>query len=301
MIQVRSLRPRDLAAATTLFNEVTASWPYHWPLTTAEFQSLMLYDTADPALKLNSDPTGWLVAIAGQQVVGLAHASFSGQYLDVTPPQGWLRALLVKDDAPPQTPHALLQAADRYFGEHSVSEVTAFSPDAGYACLLAGRGVLPGHRLDLIRAMGEAGYQLQDRWLLYEKRVYKALSEHLPDITPLRLHWQNATAEQLEFWLHDGHAAIAHIRIHKLSELSQHLQPASASLAYLFVAEKRQRQGLGRWLLQRSLNELLTRDIHRLIVHINHYDAAAQGLLLQLGFDELPLRGYTYEKKYHDH
>jgi GNAT superfamily N-acetyltransferase len=296
MIQVRSLRPRDLAAATTLFNDVTASWPYHWPLSTAEFQTLMLYDTGDPSLKLNSDPAGWLVAMVGQQLVGLAHASFSGQYLDVAPLQGWLRTLLVRDDAPPQTARMLLQAAERYFREHGVSEITAFSPDAGYACLLAGRGILPGHRLDLIRAMGEADYQLQDRWLLYEKRVHKALSERLPDVTPLRLHWQSATTAHLEFWLHDGHAAIAHIRIHELSELPQHLQPASASLAYLFVAEKRQRRGLGRWLLQRSLNELLARNIHRLIVHINHYDAAAQGLLLHLGFEELPLRGYTYEK-----
>ncbi|NOZ70757.1 MAG: GNAT family N-acetyltransferase [Chloroflexi bacterium] len=296
MIHIRPFRPRDLAAATALFNEVTASWPYHWPLTTSEFQSLMLYDMGDPALKMNADPSGWFVAVAGQQLLGLAHACFSGRYLDVAPPQGWLRALLIKNDAPAQVAQKLLQAVDRYFHDHGIAEVTAFSPAAGYPCLLAGRGILPGDRLDLIRAMGESGYHLQDRWLLYERRIHKPLSEQLPEVTPLRLHWQSATGEQLEFWLHDGHAAIAHIRIHYLSELSQHLEPQSASLSYLFVAEKRQRRGVGRWLLQRSLNELLARHIHRLIIHINHHDAAAQGLLLQLGFDELPLRGYTYEK-----
>lgn len=300
MIHIRTLRPRDWEAACSLLNQSTASLPYHWPLIPAEFQLLMLSDPGAPHLKLRLDPAGWLVAVEGPRLLGMMQVVISGAYLDLTPPQGCLRLLVLAPDAPLAAAKGLLRAADRYFRQHEVREITAFAPETGFACVLAGRGWLPGDRLDLLRAMGEAGYQLRDRWLMYEKHLARPSPEILPRLTDLRLNWRSAETEQIEFWLHHEHAAVAHIHLKAQTLLSQRTQALTASLDYFFVSEVHRRQGLGRWLLQRALNELFARQYMRLLMHINHQDAAMQSLLLQLGFDELPLRGYTYEKDLHE-
>ncbi len=296
MIHIRQMRPRDWENVCALFNRCTGHLPYHWPLHPAEFQNSMLYDAGPSELELQPDPAGWLVAVEGGVVWGVAQVLVSGSYLEVEPPQGWLRLFLLAPDAPLAAAKALLQAVDRYCKGHGLREITAFAPEGGYVNLLAGRGFLPGDRLDILRALGEAGYRLRDRWLMYERRIQRPQPEVLPRLTGLRLQWRSATEDHIEFWLHHGYAGIAHMQARLLSELSQRTEQPTASLDYLFVAEEQRRQGIGRWLLQRLANELYARGIQRLTLHINHQDAALQSLLLQTGYEELPLRGYTYEK-----
>ena len=72
--------------------------------------------------------------------------------------------------------------------------------------------------------------------------------------------------------------------------------PRSASLYHLTVDPGFQRQGIGRWLLERGANHLRARGVTRLFVDIPHEDAINQARLMRLGFRELPLRGYSYRK-----
>ena len=68
------------------------------------------------------------------------------------------------DDEPPISSRRLFQA-------HETSDSTlAFHLATGYPCYLAGRGVLPGDRLHLMVALGNAGYAISARWLLFEAR-----------------------------------------------------------------------------------------------------------------------------------
>ena len=272
--------------------------PYRWSLTANEFREMALLHDGAPYAMLELDPDGWLTATKDGQVIGFAHCAV-GRLRNDEPDvrRGFLRFLTIRRDAPGETASALLQETERYFRTQRVSQIHAYHIATGYPCRLAGRGMLTTHDFDLMIALGEAGYEIRDRWLMYERRFYEPLIEHSPAIERLRLQIEHRGDEGFAFYAAQHTDPIAQMRIRYLTELSTHTQTPSASLEHLYVEADYRRRGVARWLLQRAANDLLARGYRRLVVHINHRDEAGQALLLYMGFDELPLSGYSYATK----
>ncbi len=297
MIDVAPFRDSDLAAVAELFNQTTAILPYHWQLEPQRFRELVLFSDGAPDAELAVDAGGWLAARVGDRLVGFAHCTvgrFATDERDVR--RGFLRYLTVAPKAHPQTVATLLMAADAYFRRQHVHDILAFAIRTGYACYLAGRGVLVGGNVETMSALGRAGYRMSERWLLYETVLTGYVSERLPQPPKLTLKISAPTAGSFSFTVNDRSEVAAELVCAPLIELSEHSIP-TASLRTLCVAEPYRLQGLGRWLLLRCLNELTTRGFQRLVVDINHADAATQALLQHQGFEELPLSGYSYEKR----
>ncbi|MCX7853594.1 MAG: GNAT family N-acetyltransferase [Caldilineales bacterium] len=297
MLTVAPLRQRELAAVTELFNRAMATLPYHRPLTSEQFRRWVLLNDGAPDADLSVDPAGWLVANEGDRTVGFAHCAV-GRLADQPRETRWgfLRLLLLLSPQDPQAAAALLAAADAYFAAQGVGHIAAFHIRTGYPCHLAGRGVLAGHAFETMEALGRAGYRMGQRWLLYERLFGGHLPERLPQRPHLTLRFDEAGPQGFALSVFSGYDPVADLTCTLLPELSEHTGMATASLRRLYVHEAYRRQGVGRWLLLRCLNELATRQVQRLVADISHADAAAQALLLHLGFIELPLSGYSFAK-----
>jgi ribosomal protein S18 acetylase RimI-like enzyme len=91
---------------------------------------------------------------------------------------------------------------------------------------------------------------------------------------------------------------VARARFMILPSLPDCPQSRSATLYQLEVEPERQRQGIGRWLLERSINHLIAQGVDRLLVDAPHEDVLLHARLYRLQFREQALRGYTYAKKH---
>ena len=303
MIEVTPLRHRDLPAVTELFNQATSVLPYRWAVDPQSFRDLVLLNDAAPDAALAVSPEGWLVALQGEHTVGFAHCTF-GRLATDDPfrRRGFLRSLFVLPRAPSETATSLLAAADAYFRAQSVERVVAFDIRTGYPCCLAGRGVLDGSQMDVMTALGAAGYKFSQRWQLYERMLTGYVPEQHPQVPSLVLKLEEAAGilptEPAGFQLAVTNRAesVAGLECRFLPVVSQGTGVPTASLHRLSVTSEYRHLGVGSWLLLRCLNELATRGARRLVVDINHEDEAAQGLMLRFGFEELDLSGYSYGK-----
>ncbi len=299
MIKVASLHTRDLAAVAALFAEATATAPYRWTLSPQAFRDHVLFDQGEPHAELAVDPEGWLVASQGDYTLGFAHCTvgrFKHDDRDVR--RGFLRFLAIRPDAPAETAMALFTAIDSYFRSHKVNQVDAFDIRTGYPCCLAGRGALASDRLDLMAALGRAKYQMTDRWLLYEKRTYPQVIEHLPELGGLLLQIEDRDDGGFTLYVSERITPVGRFTVLPLPATSEGTNIPTASLHHLAIERQYQRQGVARWLGQRATNELYVRGVQRLVADVNHVNEAGQSLLLGLGFDELAVRGYSYEKSF---
>jgi ribosomal protein S18 acetylase RimI-like enzyme len=297
MIEATPLRHRDLPAVAELFNQATGALPYHWTLDPQSFRDLVLLNDGGPEAVLAISPEGWLVARQGEHTIGFAHCTF-GRLLADDPERrrGFLRSLVLLPRTPSGTAVALLAAADAYFRSQSVERVAAFDIRTGYPCYLAGRGVLDGSQMDVMSALGAAGYKFSQRWLLYERVLSGHVPEQYPRVPRLVLKLEEPEPAGFKLAVTNRADPVADLVCRFLPVVSQGTGVATASLHQLSVAAEYRRLGVGSWLLLRCLNELATRGVRRLVVDINHKDEAAQGLMLHLNFEELALSGYSYGK-----
>lgn len=297
MPPISPLRNSDLAAVTALFNQSATTLPYRWQLTSQQFRALALFHDGGPRAVLDAEPAGWLAARAGDRMLGFVHCA-CGRLADDprTGARGFIRHLLLAPDAPPETADALLAAGAAYFADKELDAVHAFHIRSGYPCYLAGRGMLAGGQFAVMAALGRFGYRVSDRWLLYERRFAGHLVERQPGLG-LTLQVEPETNAWLSLYAATGSRPIAALHLDFLPELSEASDMPTATVRQLTVEPAYRRQGIGRWLLQRAMNDLVSRGLRRLIVDINHADAPAQALLLHLGFEELPLTGYSYVKR----
>jgi len=297
MIKVASLQTKDLAAVASLFAEATATYPYRWALSPQTFRDRVLFDTGEPYADLAVDPEGWLVASQGDYTVGFAHCTVGRLHVDDRGVvRGFLRLFVVRPDAPAEAATALLTAVDSYFRGHKVEQIDAFHIRTGYPCCLAGRGALSNDRFDLMSALGHAGYKMIDRWLLYERRTHARVIEMPPPLTDLRLQIEDRDEGGFALHVSQRITPVGSVFIRPLPTVTEGTGTPTASVHELFIAEPYRRQGVARWLGQRAINELVARDMHRLVADVNHENNAGQSLLLALGFEELSIRGYSYAK-----
>ncbi len=297
MIEVTPLRHRDLAAVAELFNQAHAALPYAWTLDPQSFRDLVLLNDGGPEAILAVSPEGWLVARHGEHTSGFAHCTFGR--LTTEPAEqrrGFLRSLFVHPKAPAGTTAALLAAADAYFAAQGLAKVAAFDIGTGYPCYLAGRGVLDSRHMDVMVALGAAGYRISERWQLYECVFSGHQPERHPKVPRLLLKLEEPDPDGFTLEVTNRADPVASLECRFLGAVSAGTGVPTASLRRLTVISEYRRMGVGSWLLLRCLNELSTRGFRRLAVAINHQDEAAQSLMLRMGFDELALSGYSYAR-----
>ncbi|MCO6452029.1 MAG: GNAT family N-acetyltransferase [Caldilineales bacterium] len=298
MIEVSPLQDSELAEVAALFNLANQDLPYFWPLAADDFRALVLLNQGEPDAVLSADPEGWLVARLDGKAVGFVHCNIGRLATeDRAERRGFIRMVAMAPDHETAVHEPLLAAAEMHFRTRNVSHVTAFDVHTGYACPLAGRGMLAGHHFPVMTSLDRAGFKINERWLLYERVFDEGPIEYVPQWTDLRLTVADRSAQGFSIFLSQRAEPLAELKVLFLDELSRHGDRPSASLRNLHVAADYRRKGLGSWLMQRAANDMLARGYPRLIVSINHLDAPAQGLLISLGFEELPLSGYSFVKQ----
>jgi len=298
MIEASLLQPNDISALAEMWTRSLARMDDDCRLSAREIEDHILLHGGEPRAILAIDPKGWIVARSDGRLVGFLHCTV-GRFEKDDPEtlRGILRALVLASDAPAATIRVLLRSADAYFRSKSnLTNILAFPLEAGYPRLNAGRGTIPHKQWGIMDALSQAGYRLTRRWLFYEQRFPALIPEHQPQLPGLKLTWEDAGNEGIVLKVWSELDAIADARFMNLPQPDRCQQPPSALLYHLQVLPDFQRQGVGKWLLERGVNHLIARGVTRLLVDAPHEDALFQTRLRRLGFYEQPQRGYTYEK-----
>ncbi len=298
MIEVTSLYDRDLPRLAAIWSQALARRGFHCALSEKDIADHVLLHGGEPRAILAIDPKGWLAARQEDDLIGFIHCTV-GRLEEDEPEtlRGVVRALITAKDAPPATAGLLLKAADAYFGgKRDLDGVMAFDLATGYPRVAWGRGALLGEDWPLMDALGERGYHLTRRWLFYERHFSVPIPEHLPQLPGLALFWQDDMDDHMAFIVRSGVEEVASIRFLRHPQPSDCPEPLSAGLHRLDVRAEYQRQGVGRWLLERGVNHLIARGVRRLFVDVPHEDARAQSRLMRMGFHESPLRGYSFRR-----
>ncbi len=300
-LEVRLLFPTDSRAVAALLSPALRAVPYSREMSDAEILE-QCFQPEPPTVH----PSHWLqhqVLGAVQRGRLLGFVDFGVGY-DHTAlhrigetPLGLLRFLALPDTYPlaVQVAQVLLAEVETLWRMEGVRQVRAFSFSTGYPAFQFGAGILPAaweeHRDQLLRA----GYRLVERYACFRRPLRGPLRESLPP-SGLEL-WLDETRSSRTYQLFDpeGHR-IASARL----LLGRVLEPASANpVAYLegfWVAEDWRRQGIGRWLLRRMVNDAGLLGAQEAVAHLDHDNQAAWRLLVHHGFEELPYRGYTLAK-----
>ncbi len=300
MIEASLLTDRELPELADLWSQVLSAQGVACTLTNNDLREHLLLHGGEPRAILAIDPRGWLVARSEGRLVGFAHCTV-GRWPNDDPEclRGILRTMILAPDAPPATGRVLLRAADAYFRTKTdLSNIIAFHPHSGYPLINQGRGVVFQEQWGIMEALGADGYQLTRRWLFFERSFPGIIPERLPHIADLKLEIEAISMTEWRFTVWLDAEPIARARFMILPSLSDCSPSRSASLYQLKVDPKRQRQGIGRWLLERGINHLIAQGVDRLLVTAPHEDTPLHGRLYRLQFREQPLRGYTYEKKH---
>jgi len=298
MIEVTPLYNRDLPRLAALWSEALARAGFSCALSEKDIEDHVLLHGGEPRAILAIDPRGWLAARQGDALVGFVHCTVGR--LEGDEPEtmrGVIRALVTASDAPPATAELLLKAAEAYFdGQRDLDGVLAFDLATGYPRIAYGRGAILGEDWALMEALGRRGFQLARRWLFYERLFSAPIPEHLPQLPGLALFWQDGMDDQVTFIARSGPDEVASIRFIRYPRPEDCSEPLTAGLHRLDVRPEYQRQGIGRWLLERGINHLIAHGVRRLFVDVPHEDAAGQARLMRMGFHESPLRGYSYAR-----
>ncbi|MFZ1550943.1 MAG: GNAT family N-acetyltransferase [Anaerolineae bacterium] len=312
-INATPIQEDDLPAVAALVNEALTQVPISATVSADSFRRLGLLNeqgTLYP-LDLHNDPAGWLLVRDRNMTLGFVHActgylpdaaapSLVGQGPPApaaAPPVGFIRFLIF----PPgrnDVGGVLLAAAEKFLRAAGVRTVYAWHPQAGYPFYHAGVGISNGQDFYGLSALSEAGYLLTTRVLCYQCN----LGQPMPEYTParrLRCVMRPATGMpwSLSAFLPGEPQPCAQVQIKTLPEALAVNGKPRAYLLHAAVREEMQRQGVGRWLLQRACNEFSARGFAAIIAHATHQQAAAQAVLPQAGFEELAFRGYTFERQ----
>ena len=298
MIEASVLHARDLPDLAGMWTEILAHQGSSCTLSPDELQENVLLHGGEPRTILAIDPRGWIVARHDGKMVGFVHCTV-GRLPQDSPEtlRGFVRTLLLTPDAPPAVTPMLLRAADNYFRtKNNLSNIIAFHIHTGYPFLDDARGTLLHEQWALMEAVGGAGYRLSRRWLFYQQVFDAPVIERLPHLSGLELHWDDLTDETLAVSARLEFNPIATARFMLLPRPRDCSLPRTASLYHFEVEPEMRQQGIGRWLLARSVNHLLAIGFPRLLVDAPHEDALFHARLRRLGFHEQAQRGYTYEK-----
>jgi len=300
MIEASLLTDQELPELADLWSQRLAVAEAGCALTIDDLSEHILLHGGEPRAILAIDPRGWIVARSDGKLVGFLHCTV-GRWPQDDPEclRGILRAMILAPDAPSATASVLLRAANAYFRTKTdLTNIIAFHPHSGYPLIDFGRGVVFQEQWQIMKALGRDGYRLRQRWLFFERHFSTHIYEHLPGISDLKLQIEVVAGDEwsLILWHEAEQIAVARFLIHPHPQNCAPIR--TASLHKLQVRADMQRQGIGRWLMERGVNHLISHGIQHLLVEATHEDSALHTRLYRLQFRELPLRGYTYEKSY---
>lgn len=301
-IDISPYRETDQPAVVGLLNAVAAEVPYSYPMDEAELGATVLAPADTPALypaHLEHDMNGILVARVGDQAAGFVHVCrglVPERDGDNLQRRGIVRFLAF---APGRVDMGLrlLAAAEAFARAAGLTTMVAWHHSAGYPFYHAGVGLLSGRNYDSLSALIEGGYTLRERWLCYSMDLAQAVTEWLPG-QRLRVAQTAGVEPNWEMAAYYPTAArpCGRVRVVTLDRLSTERGRPVVYLREAAVIEAEQKKGIGRWLVQRAINEFHSRGGGEMIAHVHHQQAVAQAMLPRVGFTESAFRGYTFDK-----
>lgn len=225
---------------------------------------------------------------------GFDHATL---HLEGDRPLGLMRFLALPPDyiVAGRVARLLLQAADQYWHEGGVQRVRAFSLSTGYPHFQCGAGTLPGQWEDYLRWLTEAGYRMSERYYCLTHPLQRPVLEPFPQGQFALWAQQTETARSYQVIHAESHVAEAIMHMRHVN-VPQNVNPVAYVSQWQVLAAWR-RQGIGRWLLRRLVNDAYLMGCQQIVLHVNHAEHDAVSLLYQGGFEELNYRGYTLEKR----
>jgi len=210
---------------------------------------------------------------------------------------GVLRNLILPTSAElaKEVASVLLQAAEQFWRELGVDQVAAFHAHTGYPTYQAGIGLLNGDSRAQFQALTAANYLLGTRYYRLRRLLNEPVDEEVP-LANIQLTYQGSSDERFYQLYRRRTEWIGQAQLYRAPLTLKREEARTAHIGQLYIEPRWRRQGLGKWLLRRLINDATFQDYSELLIHVPYDQHVTISMLVQQGFQELNYRGYTLSK-----
>ena len=257
-MEILPYTPDMLSPLTAFYNRLITDVPHCYPVDENEFAHEMRGVTDNVRDSDNLDSEAAFVAMKRGTVLGFAHAGI-GQTGDNREVNVGVIRFLGYERGEWRAGQAVLKQAEAYLKTCNLAETSVFSVGSvypfyhlEYACL--------SDALDHVHALlGLNGYQRSDGWVCFEWQDYSVTPTPLPLPVTLSVYWKEGRG------VRPNCDVVAHldgkqIGVCQSVSAGEHSSHADAQYwcdtDFLDVEDAFQGQGVGRYLLQRALEEM---------------------------------------------
>ena len=255
-MEILQYTPDMVSSVTAFYNRLTAGVPHCYPVTEDEFAHAMrgVTDNVEDSETLDSEAA--FIVMKRGIVLGFVHVGI-GQIGDNREIDVGIIRFLGYERGERRAGQAVLEKAEAYMKACNVSQIFAFSDGYSfyhleYACLSSA--------LDHVHALlGMNGYQRSDGWVCFEWRDYSVTPTPLTAPITLSVHWKEGQGvlPNCDVVAHLNGERIGVCQSVSVGEFSSHTDAQNwFDTGFLDVKDAFQGQGIGRHLLQRSLEEM---------------------------------------------
>lgn len=297
-MEILPYTPDILSPLTAFYNRLTAGVPHCYPAEEKEFAHAMRGVTHSVKDSETLDSEAAFVAMKRGTVLGFAHAGI-GQTGDNWEVDIGVIGFLGYERGERRAGQAVLEEVEAYLKGRNVSQIFAFSEYCGYpfyhfevACLSSA--------LDHVHTLlGLNGYRRSGGWVCFDWEDYKVTPTPLTLPVTLSVHWKEGRG------VRPNCDVVAHldgkqIGVCQSVSAGEHSSHADAQYwcdtDFLDVEDAFQGQGVGRYLLQRALEEMHSVGYRHAAISANWENYRALLLYGNCGYRVADWT-YEYQKK----
>lgn len=256
-MEILQYTPEMVSSVTAFYNRLIVDVPHCYPVTEDEFAHAMRGVTHSVKDNETLDNESAFVAMRRGVVHGFVHVGI-GQIGDNREIDIGVIQFLGYERGARRAGQAVLAEAEAYLKARNLAQINAFSVDCypfyhfEYACLSSA--------LDHVHALlGMNGYQRSDGWVCFEWRDYSVTPTPLTVPITLSVHWKEGRGvlPNCDVVAYLNGERIGVCQSVSVGEFSSHTDAQNwFDTGFLDVEDAFQGQGIGRHLLQRSLEEM---------------------------------------------
>ena len=256
-MEIHPYTPDMVSPLTAFYNRLTADVPHCYPADEKEFAHEMRGVTHSVKDSDNLDSEAAFVAMQRGTVLGFAHAG-TGQIGDNREVEIGVIRFLGYERGERRAGQAVLEAAEANLKARHISQVWAFSDDSVYpfyhfeiACLSSA--------LDHVHTLLGINYRRSEGWVCFDWQDYSVTPIPLTVPVTLSIHWKEGRGERpnCDVVAHLDGVRIGVCQSVSAGEFSSHTDAQNwFDTTGIDVEDAFQGRGIGRHLLQRSIQEM---------------------------------------------
>lgn len=293
-MEILPYTPDMLSPLTAFYNRLTAGVTHCYPADEKEFAHAMRGVTHSVKDSETLDSEAAFVAMKRGTVLGFSHVGI-GQTGDNWEVDIGIIGFLGHERGERRAGQAVLEAAEAYLKAHNLAQIDAFSVDCvypfyhhEYACL--------SDALDHVHALlGLNGYRRSDGWVCFEWQDYSVTPTPLTVPVTLSVHWKEGrgTRPNCDVVAYLDGEQIGVCQSVSAGEFSSHPDAQFwIETSWLNIEDAFRWQGIGRHLLQRSIQEMHSVGYRHAAISANWENYRALLLYGNCGYQ---VADWTYE------